>query len=79
MNKKEIIGYIIAIKGAGLIVPICILEGITHFNYLCALFWDLNIKTFSPFFWFLAIIGLFTVFTGLSIAASNEKEPNFFQ
>lgn len=61
MNKKEVLGYIITVKSAGLLAPLCILEGITHFECL------------STFFWVLIVLCLAGVFSGLLLAGSAEK------
>lgn len=60
MNRKEVLGYLLTVKSAGLLVPLCLLEGITHLEFL------------SWLFWILLPIALGGICLGLSIASSGE-------
>ncbi|MEM9445169.1 MAG: hypothetical protein AAGA18_07425 [Verrucomicrobiota bacterium] len=76
MKFQEILGYITIVKGAGLTVPMCMLEGITHFNYIhFNLFgWKVVNLDLSPLFWAGIIIGLLMLIAGLYVVAMAENQ-----
>ena len=76
MKFQEIVGYITVVKGAGLIVPMCLLEGVTHFNYIHfnLLGWKVANLDLSPLFWAGIILGLAMVVSGLFIVTMAESQ-----
>ncbi|MEM6821669.1 MAG: hypothetical protein AAF558_07000 [Verrucomicrobiota bacterium] len=63
MNKTEIIGYAIALKGAGIIGTFAMIEGLRFFDGWPSV-WIV---------WPLLILGFFMVLFGLGLAARAES------
>ncbi len=64
MKPREILGYLIAAKGAGMSTVVALIG----LNPLV-----INLPWAVPILWALAIIGLFVMLGGLGIAASAES------
>jgi hypothetical protein len=60
LTSREIFGYLLAVKGAGLIVPLALLDGIRFFDSLSWLYWTG------------ILLSLAVMFSGLALASSAE-------
>jgi len=66
-NRKEVLGYLLAVKGAGLAQVGALLTGITEIN---------RFHWVNPVLWGLVILGLFILAYGLWLAAQNESHTS---
>ncbi|MEM6883834.1 MAG: hypothetical protein AAF571_02300 [Verrucomicrobiota bacterium] len=69
MNRQQIVGGFMALKGAGLIGTFTYLDGIRLLDNL-SLF---GISFSTPLIWFFIILGLIMLLSGLGYAAAADE------
>lgn len=62
LTSREIFGYLLAVKGAALVIPLALLDGIRFFDSLSWLYWTG------------ILLALALMFCGLALASSAEAE-----